>query len=101
MVGDWVLTRNFDHMMTPYGPVQGPRVCRPMGDQIMTKARARERAKAKAGQKAKKRESSAAHQGDEIKRGQFDPGSGSIKTPGAKANTKSFAASGRGAARSR
>lgn len=67
----------------------------------MTKARARERAKAKAGQKAKKHESSAAHPGDEIKRGQFDPGSGSIKTPGAKANTKSFAASGRGAARSR
>ena len=71
------------------------------GNQIMTKARARERAKAKAGQKAKKRDVNASHPGEEIKRGQFDPGSGSIKTPGAKANTKSFAASGRGAARSR
>jgi hypothetical protein len=71
------------------------------GNQIMTKARARERAKAKAGQKAKKRDVAASHPGEEIKRGQFDPGSGSIKTPGAKANTKSFAASGRGAARSR
>ncbi len=67
----------------------------------MTKARARERAKAKAGLKAKKHESGASHPGDEIKRGQFDPGSGSIKTPGAKATTKNFAASGRGAARSR
>jgi hypothetical protein len=71
------------------------------GGQIMTKARARERAKAKAGQKAKKHESAAAHPGEEIKRGQFDPGSGSIKTPGMKANTKSFSATGRGAARSR
>lgn len=67
----------------------------------MTKARARERAKAKAGQKAKKREATANHPGEEIKRGQFDPGSGSIKTPGTKANTRNFAASGRGAARSR
>jgi hypothetical protein len=67
----------------------------------MTKARARERAKAKAGQKAKKHEAAVAHPGEEIKRGQFDPGSGSIKTPGTKANTKSFSATGRGAARSR
>jgi len=67
----------------------------------MTKARARERAKAKAGQKAKKRAAAAAHPGEEIKRGQFDPGTGSIKTPGAKANTRKLAASGRGAARSR
>jgi hypothetical protein len=67
----------------------------------MTKARARERAKAKAGQKAKKHESGVSHTGDEIKRGQFDPGSGSIKTPGAKATTRTFAASGRGASRSR
>ncbi len=67
----------------------------------MTKARARQRAKAKAGQKAKKLANAAAHPGQELKRGQFDPGSGSIKTPGAKANTRNFAASGRGAARSR
>ena len=37
----------------------------------MTKARARQRAKAKAGQKAKKRANSAAHPGQELKRGQF------------------------------
>ena len=67
----------------------------------MTKARARERAKAKAGQKAKKHESGAGHAGGDIKRGQFDPRSGSIKTPGAKATTRTFAASGRGASRSR
>jgi hypothetical protein len=73
----------------------------PEGDQIMTKARARARAKAKAGQKAKKREVTTDHPGETVKRGQFDPGSGSIKTPGIKANTKSFSATGRGAARSR
>lgn len=67
----------------------------------MTKARARARAKAKAGQKVKKRENTADHPAEKIKRGQFDPGPGSIKTPGAKANTKSFSATGRGAARSR
>jgi hypothetical protein len=51
--------------------------------------------------RAGKHESGVSHTGDEIKRGQFDPGSGSIKTPGAKATTRTFAASGRGASRSR
>lgn len=67
----------------------------------MTKAKARARAKAKAGQKVKKRENTTEHPTEKIKRGQFDPGSGSIKTPGAKANTTSFSATGRGASRSR
>ncbi|MGB0629935.1 MAG: hypothetical protein ACPGRZ_04510 [Alphaproteobacteria bacterium] len=67
----------------------------------MSKARARARAKGKAGQKAGKRESAVDHPGQAIKRGQFDPGSGSIKTPGTRASTKSFASTGRGAARSR
>ena len=67
----------------------------------MTKAKARQRAKARAGQKAKKREVHARRPGQNIKPGQFDPGSGSIKSPKANAGTKSFAVVKRGAARSR
>lgn len=67
----------------------------------MTKAKARERAKAKAAQKAKKREANAARPGREIRPGQFDPGSGSIKGPVATTSTKNFATAKRGSARSR
>ncbi len=67
----------------------------------MTKAKARQRAKAKAAQKARKRETNADRPGQNIKPGQFDPGAGSIKSPGVNANTKNFAGAKRGAARSR
>ena len=67
----------------------------------MTKAKARQRAKAKAGQKARKRAASADRPGPKIRPGQFDPGAGSIKSPRANANTKTFAGAKRGAARSR
>lgn len=67
----------------------------------MTKARARQRAKAKAGQKAKKRQANADKPGENIRSGQFDPGPGSIKGPSNNATTKSFAGARRGASRSR
>jgi len=66
----------------------------------MTKAKARLRAKAKAGQKAKKREAGADQPGQQIHPGRFDPGTGSIKGPRVNANTKSFGGARRGAARS-
>ncbi len=67
----------------------------------MTKAKARQRAKAKAAQKTKKRDANADRPGQQLRPGQFDPGSGSIKGPGANASTKNFAMARRGAARSR
>jgi hypothetical protein len=67
----------------------------------MTKAKARQRAKAKAGQKARKREAAADHPGQKIRPGQFDPGAGSQKSPRMNANTKNFGGAKRGAARSR
>ena len=67
----------------------------------MTKAKARQRAKAKAGQKARKREASADRPGQKIQSGQFDPGASSIKGPRVNANTRNFAVAKRGAARSR
>ena len=67
----------------------------------MTKARARQRAKANAAKKAKKREVNADRPGQEIKPGQFDPGAGSITGPNVNVGAKNFAGSKRGAARSR
>ena len=67
----------------------------------MTKAKARLRAKAKAGQKTKKREASANQPVLPIRPGQFDPKDKSISPPGAKANIQSFAGARRGAPRSR
>jgi hypothetical protein len=67
----------------------------------MTKAKARQRAKAKAAQKAKKRADNADKPDQTVRPGQFDPGSGSIKSASMTANSKIFAASKRGAARSR
>ena len=67
----------------------------------MTKARARERAKAKAGQKAKKREANPDQPGQKIHPGQFDPGAGSITSPSKYANAKNVGGARRGAARSR
>lgn len=67
----------------------------------MTKAKARERAKAKAAQKTKKREDSAQPAAPKIRPGQFDPGPGSISSPKAGAGTRRFAGARRGGARSR
>jgi hypothetical protein len=67
----------------------------------MTKAKARQRAKAKAGQKARKRETNADRPGQKIQSGHFDPGASSIKGPRVNANTRNFAVAKRGAARSR
>lgn len=66
----------------------------------MTKAKARERAKAKAGQKARKREANAGQPG-QIRPGQFDPGPGSIKSPQFNTDTTRAAGGRRGSARSR
>ncbi len=67
----------------------------------MTKARARERAKAKAVQKLKKKLVNANKPDQEVHPGQFDPGDASLSSPSANVNTKSFAGSTRGSARSR
>jgi hypothetical protein len=67
----------------------------------MTKAKARQRAKAKAAEKIKKREANPDRGGNTIKPGQFDPGSGSIKSARVNADTRNFGGAKRGAARSR
>ena len=67
----------------------------------MTKAKARQRAKANAAEKAKKRIANAGQPGPKHPPGRFDPGSGSINSPRATANTRNFGAPKRGAARSR
>ncbi len=67
----------------------------------MTKAKARQRAKAKAVQKARKRAGNADRPGQKIQPGQFDPGASSIKSPRMNVNVKNFAMAKRGAARSR
>lgn len=67
----------------------------------MTKAKARERAKAKAGRKARKPEADAERPGQKIRPGQFDPGASSIKGPNVNVGAKNFAGAKRGAARSR
>ncbi len=67
----------------------------------MTKEKARQRAKARAAEKGKKRETAAGPPEQKTRPGHFDPGAGSIKGPGKNANTKSFGGARRGAARSR
>lgn len=67
----------------------------------MTKARARERAKAKAGQKAQKRKAAAGSTQPENKPGKFDAGDNAIRKPGGGVNAGNFAEARRGAARSR
>lgn len=67
----------------------------------MTKAKARERAKANAAKKAKKRAANSERPEPKIHAGKFDPGSGSIKGPSVNANIKSFGGARRGAARSK
>ncbi len=67
----------------------------------MTKAKARERAKANAARKAKKRKAGAERPDPNFQPGQFDPGTSSIKGPRVNANAKNFAMARRGSARSR
>ena len=67
----------------------------------MTKARARQRAKAKAAKKIKKRQAAADLPSPTIGLGQFDPQNSSIKGPIENANTLNFAGAKSGAARSR
>ena len=67
----------------------------------MTKARARERAKARAARKSKKKDDSSQPAGPKLRPGQFDPGSGSITGPKAGAESRRFAGARRGSARSR
>ncbi len=67
----------------------------------MTKAKARERAKTKAAQKIKKRETNAANPELQTKPGQFDPGSNSIKGPNMAGAGRNFGGARRGAARSK
>ena len=71
------------------------------GEDDMTKAKARQRAKTKAAQKARKPDAEADRPGPKIRPGQFDPGAGSIKGPSANASAKNFGGARRGAARSR
>ena len=65
----------------------------------MTKARARQRAKANASRKIKKRLANADRTEKTIHHSQFDPGGGSIKGPRGKAATSFGGAARRGAAR--
>jgi ribosome assembly protein YihI (activator of Der GTPase) len=68
----------------------------------MTKARARERAKAKAGKKAKKRAAGGEQTDQNLKTGHFDPGAGSIKSPTMQAGGGNFGGGPRrGASRSK
>lgn len=67
----------------------------------MTKARARQRAKAKSAQRAKKQDAEVDLPGKKIRPGQFDPGASSIKGPRVNPNAKNFGGAKRGAARSR
>jgi len=71
------------------------------GEHDMTKAKARQRAKAKAAEKTGKQESNAGRHDQKVRPGQFDPGTGSIKSPSVNAGGKNFAGARRGAARSR
>jgi hypothetical protein len=64
----------------------------------MTKAKARQRAKANAAKKAQKRQARAAAPAPKLNKGQFDPGPRSITSPGTGA--KNLAIVKRGAARS-
>ncbi len=66
----------------------------------MTKAKARQRAKAKSGQKIKKREDSTDAAGQKARPGKFDPGALSIKGPNINANAGNFGGAKRGSARS-
>jgi len=66
----------------------------------MTKARARERAKANALKKAKKRAANKDQPEQNVPPGQFDGGDTSVQRPGVSANVANFGPAKRGSARS-
>ena len=67
----------------------------------MTKAKARERAKANAAKKIQQKKAGVEHPGQETRPGQFNPGTQSFKGPGMNTNTRSFSGAKRGAARAK
>ncbi len=67
----------------------------------MTKAKARQRAKANAAKKAKRRQANADQPDQKMRPGKFDPGAGSIRGPLVNASAKNFARTKRGSARSK
>jgi hypothetical protein len=67
----------------------------------MTKARARERAKANALKKLKKKLSNSNQPEEESHPGQFDHGDASVSGPSGNSDVKNMAGSTRGSARSR
>jgi len=72
-----------------------------LGEIVMTKARAKERAKGNAEKKAKKRLANAEHpDANTAQPGRFDPNTLSIKSPQSKKNANNFSGIRRGAARS-
>jgi hypothetical protein len=75
-------------------------LCCQKGEEDMTKAKARLRAKANAARKAKKRKADAGKPEQKFPPGRFDPGTSSIKGPNMNTDAKSFSMAKRGAARS-
>jgi hypothetical protein len=71
------------------------------GEHDMTKERARQRAKSRAAGKTGERKADAGGHDETTRPGRFDPGQGSIKSPGRNAGNVKFAGARRGAARSR
>lgn len=67
----------------------------------MTKARARERAKANALKKAKKRAANADQPSQQVRPGHFDPATHAIKGPGGNNKGNNFSGAKRGSARSK
>ncbi|NVJ92631.1 MAG: hypothetical protein HWE34_13300 [Methylocystaceae bacterium] len=67
----------------------------------MTKAKARIRAKARAGQKTQKQADNIKAEDQQNKLGHFDPGHGSHKGPGMSANTRGTTSARQGSARSK
>ena len=85
----------------PFLPPSIDRIlCYQKGEQDMTKAKARLRAKANAARKAKKRKADPGQTEPKFAPGRFDPGTGSIKAPSLKTSNKNFSRTTRGAARS-
>lgn len=68
---------------------------------IMSKERARERAKGNALKKLKKRLAAAAAPEAETQTGKFDAGTNSIKSPSQNVNANNFAGAKRGSSRSK
>lgn len=75
-------------------------LCSQKGEEDMTKAKARLRAKANLARKAKKRKSADGKPEQNFPPGRFDPGTGSLKGPKMSTSAKSLSTAKRGAARS-